>query len=149
MSDARINFADHQDGTFSCQAIWKGEFNALSPSHQMVHVLREFVDAVREGVPGEVDDEVGEVEDGNRPTLPTEAFMQFSDTGDNFRLKLQYLPKEQGFNPKSPAHQACRQAHALLEYMSKAVSDAIITRPGSIGVMSVKAKHAINAENGH
>ena len=151
MAEARLNFSDHPDGTFSCQAIWHGEFNPLSQSHQTIRTLQDFIDTIKEAVPDDVDDrdDLAEIEAGSRPTLPTQAFMHLTDVGDVFRMQLQYLPKESGLDQNSPAHQACLQAHLLLEHLNRAVSDAVVTRPGSVGIQAVRLRHAINAENGN
>lgn len=146
MPTARLNFADHPDGTFSCQAVWLGDYDPSSPSHQNVRILEAFINGSRFVAP---EDGTDEIADAARPTLETEAHMMFRDEGEAFRLHLEYLPKARGFVAGSPAHEACMLAHSKLEYLNRAVSDALVTRAGSGGVVSVVAKERINWANGN
>lgn len=142
--EARLNFSDHPDGSFSCQAMWHGDYDPSSQAHQNIRILQGFVDQYRTAVG---DNDVDDADAAGIPTLETKAHIHLTDVDGAFRLQLSYLP--QGYTAKSHAHEACRQAHAFLEYINWAVTDAIITRPGPAGVMSVKSKQCINAENGN
>ena len=151
MSEARLNFADHPDSTFSCMAVYLpaasfgSSYNPKSHAHQNCRILYEYINGIRHEAP---DDGRPEDEEANRPTLETEAYMHFTDHGDAFRLHRQYLPKTKGFNPKSPAHQACMLAHARLDALNRAVSDALVKDAGEEHPRVV-TKEQINAVSGH
>lgn len=142
--EARLNFSDHHDGSFSCQAVWHGEYDSTSQAHQTVRILQGFIDQYRTAI-GDNDEDDDEA--AGIPTRETSAHIHLTDVDSAFRLQLKYLPR--GYQAGSPAHEACRQAHQFLEYTNRAVSDAIITRPGSEGIMSVRSKWQINMENGN
>lgn len=139
MSEARLNFVDHPDGTFSCQAVFHGGFDAKSHAHQAAKILEHYVCLTRSSVP---EDGATEQEQVNRPTLETEMFMYFTDEGESFRLRIAGKP-----SVTSPSYVACMQAKGFLEANWHAVSDALVTRGDGLAVVVGKA--TINGRNGH
>lgn len=140
MSEARLNFVDHPDSSFSCTAVFLppavigSSYNPKSHAHQQCRILKQLIDATHQGAP---DDGMHELVEVNRPTLETEAYMHFTDMGEAFRLHREYLPAKPGYQESSPAHQACAMAHRALNQLNKAESDAIVTRGGAdIGMVS-------------
>jgi len=85
--------------------------------------------------------------EASRPEKETQAFMRFRDENGAVRFGLRYVPDKPGFVPGSPAHEAAMRAHGELERVMKAVSDAILRRPG--GDVAVVSKERINALNGN
>jgi len=150
MAEARLNFTDHPDGTFSCQAVFLPpaiigpSYNPRSKAHQTVRILKQYIDVMHEQAPNDGMDEMVEV---NRPSLDTEAYMHLTDMGEQFRLHRVYLAAKPGYVESSPAHQACAMAHRALDYLNRAESDAIVTRAGEdVGLV---AKEVINARSGN
>ena len=138
MSESRLNFSDHIDGSFSCQAIYYDGYDPRSKAHQAVRLLRQYIDIIRDAVPEE-DGEDGEV---NRPTLETESFMRFLDEGGSVRMQIQCVP-----SVESPSYVACMKAKAYFEFLHRADSDALMTRQDGLSV--VVGKDAINQRSGH
>lgn len=138
MGEARLNFADNPDGSFSCQAVWLGDFNPASPSHQNVQILERYIGTIREAIPEEED--AGET--ASRPTLPTSASMHFTDENGGCRLRMKCTPKAD-----SPAYVACMKALRFFEFINQASSDALVTREDGLAV--VVGKEAINGRNGN
>ena len=138
MSEARLNFVDHPDGTFSCQAIFHGGFDAKSHAHQAAKILEQYVSLTRSSVP---EDGATEQEKENRPTLDTEMFLYFADEGESFRLRIAGKP-----SVTSPSYVACMQAKGFLEANWHAISDALMTREDGIAV--VVSRETINGDNG-
>lgn len=138
MSEARLNFSDHPDSTFSCQAIFHGGYDPKSPSHQAARILERYIASTREAIPEDRDEE----ETAGRPTLRTEAFMQFSDEAGGCRMRIQCVPRAD-----SPAYLACMQAKTVFEYMHKACSDALVTREDGLTV--VVGRDVINQKMGN
>lgn len=150
MLEARLNFCDHPDGTFSCNVVFLppaligSSYNPASKSHQTARILKEFLDVLYAEAP---DDGRLELVEVNRPSLETEASMHFTDMGEQFRLHRVYLPAKSGYQASSPAHQACANAHRALNLLNKAESDAIVSRGnGDVGIIS---KELINAADQH
>lgn len=145
MPEARLNFADHSDGTFSCTAVFLppamigSSYNSKSHAHQLCRILKQVVDATHQEAPDDGMDEAVEV---TRPTLETEAFMHFMDLGESFRLHRVFLPASSGFVEASPAHKACARVHRVLEDLCRADADAIGTRAD--GAVVVVPKERIN-----
>ncbi len=150
MPEARLNFTDHSDGSFSCQAVFLppavigSSYNPRSHAHQQCRILKQFIDTMHQEAPDDGMDEAVEV---NRPTLPTEAYMHFTDMGEAFRLHREYLPAKPGYQASSPAHQACAMAHRALNQLNKAESDAIVTLAGSD--IRMVPKEQINQASGN
>jgi hypothetical protein len=148
--EARLNFADNLDGSFSCNAVFLppaiigSSYNPHSHAHQQCRILKQYIDTMHQEAPDDGMDEAVEV---NRPSLPTEAYMHFTDMGEAFRLHREYLPAKPGYQASSPAHKACAMAHRALDHLNKAESDAIVTRGGAD--ISMVAKEAINAASGN
>lgn len=138
MAEARLNFSDHPDNTFSCQAVWKGDFDPSSPSHQNVRILEQYIGTIREAIPEDRDDEAA----ASRPTLPTEASMHFTDENGGCRLRMKCTPRAD-----SPAYVACMKALRFFEFINKADSDALVTREDGLAV--VVGKETINGRNGN
>lgn len=136
MAEARLNFADHPDGSFSCQAVWHGDYTPASLSHQNVRILEEYIGSIREAIPDDLDED----EAASRPTLKTEASMHFTDEGGGCRLRMRCTPKAD-----SPAYIACMKALRFFEFINQASSDALATR--SDGVAVVVRKEVINGRN--
>lgn len=146
MPSARLNFVDHPDGSFSCQAIFSPDgYDPASMAHQACRILDEFVGSIRQEAP---EDGTQEWDEANRPTQDTEAYMHFTDVDLAFRLNLQYLPKSRGFVQGSPAHEACMRAHARLEFLHQAVSDAVLKRTVQETPVMV-SRQKINELNGN
>lgn len=145
---ARLNFVDHPDSTFSCNAIFFGEYNPQSRAHNACRILAAYIEEQREKPP-EYIHLLHEVE-VSRPELETQAFMLFQDEGEAIRFNLQYLPdkgkQESSFKPESPAHAAANLAHCKMESVFMAVSDAIMTQSDRTVVVK---RDKINTLNGH
>lgn len=150
MPEARLNFTDHPDSTFSCTAVFLppavigSSYNPKSHAHQQCRILKQYIDALHQVAPDDGMDEAVEV---NRPTAETEAYMHFEDYGEHFRLHRVYLPEKPGYQPSSPAHKACLLAHQALNALNKAESDAFVSRGGD--EIKVVSKDTINTGNGH
>lgn len=138
MGQARVNFVDHHDSTFSCQAVFIGGYDPSSPSHQNVQILERYIGTIREAIPEEEDAD----ETASRPTLPTEASMHFTDENGGCRLRMKCVPKAD-----SPAYGACMKALRFFEFLNKADSDALVTREDGLAV--VVGKETINGRNGN
>lgn len=138
MAEARLNFSDHPDGTWSCQAVFVGGYDPTSPSHQNVRILERYISWGHEAVPEYREDADG----ASRPTLETEAFMHFTDEAGGCRLQLQAVPKAD-----SSAYRACLNALKFFEFANKAQSDALMTREDGIAV--VVGRETINKRNQH
>jgi len=137
MAEARLNFSDHPDGTFSCQAVFLGGYDSRSKAHQAVRILRQYIDLIRETVPGETEEV-----DANRPTLETESYMRFIDESGSVRMQIQCVP-----SLASPSYVACLKAKSYFEFLHRADSDALMTRDDGLAV--VVGRDAINARNHH
>jgi hypothetical protein len=120
-------------------------YNPRSHAHQQCRILQQYITSIRIEAP---DDGMDEGTEASRPTLDTEAFIHLIDEGEAFRLHRHYLPKEKGFNLKSPAHQACMLAHARVDSLNRAVSDALALDAGEERPRLV-SKARINAVSGH
>ncbi len=145
MSEARLNFADHPDSTFSCNAVFIGGVNSRSRAHQVCSILEEYVRSIREAVPEPLI--VLHEAEASLPELETQAFMRFRDENGAIRFHLRYLPTRSGFVQGSPAHEACMRAHGELERVCAAVSDALMTRAYEKPVVISREK--INTLNGN
>lgn len=139
MAEARLNFSDHPDSSFSCQAVFYYGYDPRSKAHQAVRLLHQYLDLTREAIPSEVGEGDSEV---NRPTLATESFMRFTDENGSVRMQIECVP-----DAKSPSYHACMQAKSYFEFLHKAESDALMTRQD--GISLVVGKDAINERAGH
>lgn len=136
--EARLNFSDHPDSTWSCQAVFVGGYDPSSPSHQNVRILERYISGGHEAIPEDRDDEI----EAGRPTLETEAFMHFTDEAGGCRLQIHAVPKAD-----SSAYRACLDALKFFEFTNKAASDALMTREDGIAV--VVGRESINQRNQH
>lgn len=136
MGTAYLNFCDHNDGTFSCQAVWTSEYDPASPSHQNVQILERYIGAIREAIPEEEDAD----ETASRPTVASSASMEFTDEDGGCRLRMRCTPKAD-----SPAYLACMKALRFFEFLNKANSDALVTREDGLAV--IVGKETINERN--
>lgn len=138
MMEARLNFSDHPDGSFSCQAVWIGDYDPASPSHQNVRILEQYIGTIREAIPEDHDDEAA----ASRPTLKTQASMHFTDENGGCRLRMKCTPKRD-----SPSYIACMKALRFFEFLNKANSDALMTREDGLTV--VVGRDVINQKMGN
>lgn len=138
MPEARLNFVDHPDGSFSCQAVFVSGYDHSSVSHQNVRILERYISGGHEAIPEDRDDEI----EAGRPTLETEAFMHFTDEAGGCRLRINAVPKAD-----SSAYRACLDALKFFEFTNKAASDALMTRED--GLTLVVGRESINQRNRH
>lgn len=136
--ESRLNFSDHEDGTWSCQAVFIGGYDPTSPSHQNARILERYISGSHEAFTEDIDADL----EAGRPTLDTEAFMHFTDESGDCRLHIQAVPKAD-----SSAYRACLDALKFFEFMNTAKSNAVMTREDGIAV--VVGRESINQRNQH
>lgn len=136
MAQARLNFVDHPDHTFSSQTVWIGEYDPASPAHQNAQILSRYLDVIRGVIPEDAD----EIAEASRPVLDTGGFIQLTDENGGCRLQMGGKPKAD-----SPSYIARMKALRFFEFLNQAASDALVTREDGLAV--VVGKETINQRN--
>lgn len=137
MPQARLNFADHADGSLSVQAVYIGGFTPSSPSHQNTQILARYVDMICESIQEDSDEEV----EASRVSV-NESSIHLTDEAGGCRLIMKCRAKT-----SSVAYRTCMKALRFFEFANKANSDALVTREDGLAV--IVGKETINRRSGN